>query len=378
VLVVDDERENLNLLENVLAEDYAILKAKDAGSALDLVARQPVDMIISDQRMPDMKGVQLLERVRSTHPDAVRILITAYPDISVAVDAINKGQVKRYISKPFDPEELKVIVRQEFDYYQLQKANRQLNEELGRVVSELVRANRQLKELDRMKDNFLANISHELRTPLVSSIGYIDLILEGGMGKVPPSMEKGLRIAYRNLERLLALIEDLLALARLKHRKEGLELSTFDVRELIDECVQSLRGRSRKKSLDVQVKMPRVLPRVRADERRVHSVITNVLSNAEKFTPDDASIRISVTRGRGRLTVRVVDNGIGVPAGMDQSDFPSFKSSDDVRSRRFGGMGIGLSLAQQVLKMHGCSITLEPAKEAGACVTFDLPLAEES
>ncbi|MBI2933387.1 MAG: hybrid sensor histidine kinase/response regulator [Planctomycetes bacterium] len=376
ILAVDDERENLNLLANVLGDAYRVRKAKDAPAALEILSREPIDMVITDQRMPNMKGVALLERVRELKPDAVRILITAYPDISVAVDAINRGHVKRYVSKPFDPEELKVIVRQEFEFYELQRANRQLNEELGRVVSELVRANRRLRELDRMKDNFLANVSHELRTPLVSSIGYIDLILDGGTGPVPVPMEKGLRVAYRNLERLLVLIEDLLTLARLKHRQEGLELSSFDLRPLIDECVQSLRGRSRKATLDVRVKVPPNLPPVRADERRIHSVLTNVLANAEKFTPENARIDIRVTRGRdGRCSVRVEDNGVGIPPGTQKSDFPSFRPGEDSRSRRFAGLGIGLSLAQQVLQMHGCTITLRPSARRGARVSFDLPLA---
>ncbi len=380
ILIVDDERENLNLLANVLGDNYAILRAQDGAAALRLLEQQHVDMIITDQRMPKTKGVQLLEQVRERYPHVVRILITAYPDISVAVDAINRGQVKRYVSKPFDPEELKVIVRQEFDFYELQRANAQLSEELGRVVSELVKANRQLKELDRMKDSFLANVSHELRTPLVSGIGYLDLILDGGMGAVPASMQKGLGVAYTNLGRLLVLIEDLLSLARHKYRRESLDRTSFDIRDLIDECVQSLKGRSRKAALDVHVRVPRGLPNVHADERRIHSVITNVLSNAEKFTAENAKIEIRVSRAKGsRCTVEVRDNGVGVPAGQPRSDFPSFKSTDDNKSRRFGGLGIGLALAQHVLQMHGCSISLEAAPGgAGALARFDLPLAAKA
>jgi signal transduction histidine kinase len=240
---------------------------------------------------------------------------------------------------------------------------------MGRMVDELFRANRELRELNQLKDQFLANCSHELKTPLVSGMGYVDLLLSGGMGHLDPRQEKGLKIAHRNLERLLGLIENLLALAKARFRPEELRIARFDLRPLIEECVESLRARARKKSLRVKTALPRGRVWVDGDERKIHSVITNVLANAEKFTPDDARIEIKVAGAKdGKIRVSVTDNGVGLPEG--KADIQPFRTTSDLR---YAGMGIGLTLARQILQAHHCEISLERGPRGGARVQFDLP-----
>ena len=374
VLAVDDEQENLNLLARILEDRHRVLLARDAAMALDLLRRHDVQLVLADQRMPGMTGVELLEKIRIRHPDTVRLLITAYPDMDVAVGAINRGGVKRFISKPYDPSELVATVDRELELFELARTNVRLAEDLKGAVAALLKANRELKELDRTKDYFLANVSHELKTPLVSGIGYLELIRSGRLGPVPARMSKGLEIAHRNLGRLVRLIEDLLSLSRMHYRPEAIEVSRFPLRELVMECVASLKARSRKKSLDVRVSIPRGLPDVEGDERRIHSVLTNVLSNAEKFTPDRARISLRVTRrGRDRAEVRITDNGVGVGRAKAAKSFPFFKHANDPLVRKYGGLGIGLTLSREILKAHGCDIALTGGAR-GAVVTFDLPL----
>lgn len=371
LLLVDDEQENLNLLANILGDQYYLYQARDGASALELLRRHDVDLILTDQRMPGITGVDLLEKVRELRPDCVRILITAYPDADNAIQAINRGQVKRYITKPFDPTELKVIVAQELEHLDLILANRRLNEELGRMVEQLFRANRELRDLNRLKDQFLANCSHELKTPLVSGMGYVEMLLTGGLGRLEERQVKGLRIAHRNLERLLGLIENLLEMSRQKFRPDELKTSRFDLGKLLDECVESLRARSRKRSLRVRLRLPRRPVRVEADERKIHSVLTNVLANAEKFTPEDARIEIRVSSGPpGRCRVQVVDNGIGPE--QPREEIGLFKTRADPK---YAGLGIGLMLSRQIVQAHGGDLVLERGRRGGAVVTFDLPLA---
>ncbi len=372
VLIVDDEPENINLLVNVLGDDYQIYEAHDGRTALETLRRHEIHLVLTDQRMPGMTGVELLERIRGIRPDCARILVTAYPDVATAIQAINRGHVHRYIAKPFDSRELRIAAAQEIERVDMVLANRRLNEEKARMVDQLFRANRELKELNRMKDQFLANCSHELKTPLVSGIGYLDLMLSGGMGPLDPRQEKGLKISHRNLQRLLGLIENLLSLAKARFRPEELKLVRFELRPLVEECVESLRGRARKKSLRIRTSFPRRLPPVEADERKIHSVLTNVLANAEKFTPDDARIDIRVERGdvrKCRVTVR--DNGRG--PDTPRGEIQMFRSTTDPRT---AGLGIGLTLARQILQAHGCDILLERAPRGGALVRFDLPLAK--
>ena len=369
VLIVDDEQENINLLSNILGEEYTLHQSLDAAGALSLLRKNEIHLILTDQRMPGLTGVELLEKAREARPDCVRMLITAYPDVNNAIQAINRGHVHRYIAKPFDSAELKLAIQQELEHLDLVRANRRLNEEMGRMVDELFRANRELRDLNQMKDQFLANCSHELKTPLVSGMGYVDLLLTGGMGHLDPRQEKGLRIAHRNLERLLGLIENLLALAKARFRPEELKIARFDLRPLIEECVESLRARARKKSLQLKTFLPRGKIAVDGDERKIHSVITNVLANAEKFSPDEARIEIRVGRPKaGRLRVTVTDNGVGLKEA--KAEIQPFKTTSDYR---YAGMGIGLTLARQILQQHHCDIVLERAPQGGARVQFDLP-----
>lgn len=369
ILIVDDERENINLLTNILGEEYALYQAQDASQAMTFLRRNEIHLVLTDQRMPGLSGVELLEKAREVRPDSVRMLITAYPDVNNAIEAINRGHVHRYIAKPFDSAELKVAIQQELEHLDLVRANRRLNEEMGRMVDELFRANRELRDLNQMKDQFLANCSHELKTPLVSGMGYVDLMLSGGMGALDPRQEKGLRIAHRNLERLLGLIENLLALAKARFKPEELKISRFDLHPLLDECIESLRARARKKSLQLKTSIPKGKILIDGDERKIHSVITNVLANAEKFSPDEARIDIRVGRPKnGKIRVSVTDNGVGLKEA--KAEIQPFKSTSDLR---YAGMGIGLTLARQILQQHQCDIVLEQGPQGGARVQFDLP-----
>ena len=180
-----------------------------------------------------------------------------------------------------------------------------------------------------------------------------------------------MRIAHRNLERLLGLIENLLALAKARFHPETLHKTRFELKPLVEECVESLKIRARKKSLEVRLKWPVRALWVEGDERKIHSVLTNVLSNAEKFSPEDAKLDIEVSGPReGRICVGVSDNGRGPED--PEGEIQPFKTSADPR---FAGMGIGLTLAREILKAHGGRISLQRGRKGGARVEFDLPAA---
>src|SRR5579871_1764031 len=168
VLVVDDEPDVVQSVQDLLRLEYRVLGTTRADEAMKLMQNEEVHIVMTDQRMPEMTGVEFLRQTRGEHPDAIRLLFTGYADIRAVIDAINQGSVFRYITKPWDPEELEVVVRQAVEHHNLLV-------EKTRLVAELSETNRQLLEANRLKEAFMEVASHELNTPVAVVLGMTEL-----------------------------------------------------------------------------------------------------------------------------------------------------------------------------------------------------------
>jgi signal transduction histidine kinase/ActR/RegA family two-component response regulator len=261
-------------------------------------------------------------------------------------------------------------------FEQEQRHLAELERQVRERTAELERAYRDLQKLDAMKDRFLTNISHELRTPLVSGVGYIELILQEGLGPVNDEIRKGLRVAHRNLLRLVNLIDDLLTFTRLESGRDAMVISRFDLEQMVTDCLLDLKVRANKGSLKVEMDVEKDLPPVEGDEENIHRVFTNLLSNAEKFTGDDAHITVRARRvSKDRVNVSVTDDGIGIPAEDLPHVFDRFYRTQRTQSTRFSGTGIGLSLVKEILDSHRCPVTADSPGGKGTRISFELPLA---
>ena len=169
MLVVDDEPEVLSSVHDLLRLDYQVITRGSGAEALEVLrSAEEVHVIMSDQRMPGMSGVDLLRQAKAIRPETTRLLFTAYADIRAVIDAINQGHVFRYLAKPWDPDELRVVVRQAVEHHDLIV-------EKNRLVAELQAANAKLTEANRLKGAFLEVASHELNTPVSVILGLIEL-----------------------------------------------------------------------------------------------------------------------------------------------------------------------------------------------------------
>src|SRR3954453_11098647 len=185
VLVVDDEADVVASVKDLLRLDYKVLGATRAAEGLALLDQEPVHVVMTDQRMPGITGVELLEQVRAKHPDTMRLMFTGYADIRAVVEAINRGNVYRYITKPWDPDELMAIIHEACERYDLIAERRHLITELGSKNEELIRANAELQHSDQLKSAFIRVASHELRTPLTILMGLADLASRQGNATEP-------------------------------------------------------------------------------------------------------------------------------------------------------------------------------------------------
>jgi signal transduction histidine kinase len=253
-----------------------------------------------------------------------------------------------------------------------------LIEDLRRANAALLETNAELERqyvvlLDarRVKDEFLANISHELRTPLTAVMGYLALMEEGLAGPVTQEQLRTLAQVKVSSQHLLDLIGDLLELTTLKRGGLETSLSAFDVREPLHDAVSTTRGRA--ETVALRVSEPESSAIMVSDRRKIAKLLVALLSNAYKFT-SSGEVRLSVEVRNERAVYRVQDTGIGIPEEMRQAVFDEFRQVDGSSTRRYGGSGLGLSLARRLARLLGGEIYVDSAVGEGSTFRVELPL----
>jgi signal transduction histidine kinase len=242
-----------------------------------------------------------------------------------------------------------------------------------RLYAELTGTVEELRRASRLKDQFLQNINHELRTPLTSIVGWLDLFEEETLDEA--TRRRGLRQVRHSSRVLLALIDDLLDLARMDRGALSLDLRPVSLPEVIQRSIDTVRLMAEARSVAIiTAPMPGPLPTIRADPLRLQQVLWNLLSNAIKFTSRHGRIVVRVEREPERFVVSVEDDGIGIPESELPHVFERFRQVDGSPTRRYPGMGIGLSLARSLVELHGGTIRAESVVGHGSRFVFTLPI----
>jgi signal transduction histidine kinase/DNA-binding response OmpR family regulator len=254
-------------------------------------------------------------------------------------------------------------------------------EQLEESNKKLAAVNEELKELDRVKSDLLANVSHELRTPLTAIKGYTDYMLERKLGTISDKQEKGLLVVQRNMERLARTINALLDFSRLDLGRVTLNIQPFHLPALVDHILLSLGSELEKKHLAVTVALDLGLPQVIGDREKISAVLENLIINAIKFTPEGGRLTVSAARMPGSprpaAELRVTDTGIGIPTDQVGRIFNRFHQVDASSTRRFGGVGLGLAIVKSILDAHGSAIEVESEVGRGTAFRFTLPLLDK-
>lgn len=229
-------------------------------------------------------------------------------------------------------------------------------------------------ESDKAKREFISTVSHELRTPLTSVKGYVDLLMLGTAGPIN-DMQKGfLQVVKTNGDRLNALVEDLLEISRLENGKVTLKIKELHLPELIDDIVASLRTETLRKGMQLKLDFDPLLPPVEADAKRIAQVLTNLLSNAHKYTRDGGQITVHAFRSGHTVQVDVVDTGVGIPADELPQMFSQFFRANNALKDQVGGTGLGLSIAKSFVELHGGDMWVSSEIEVGSTFSFTLPI----
>jgi two-component system phosphate regulon sensor histidine kinase PhoR len=229
-----------------------------------------------------------------------------------------------------------------------------------------------LKRLERIRQDFVANVSHELRTPLTAIRGYVEALLEEDRGSASQT-DKFLRIIERHTQRMETIVSDLLLLSEMESPDRMLNRTTLHLEALISSAVETLRPTAESKKQTLQVKIAAHLPPVSGDSQKIHQVFVNLLSNAISYTQEGGLVTVGVQPAEGGVEVSVTDNGIGIAPEYLSRIFERFYRIDKSRSREEGGTGLGLSIVKHIVEAHGGWVNVKSKPGQGSHFSFFLP-----
>jgi signal transduction histidine kinase len=379
ILVVDDEPDVVQSVQDLLRLDYRVLGATSAAAGMALLEREEVHVVMTDQRMPETTGVELLRRIRGEHPDAIRLLFTGYADIRAVIDAINQGNVYRYITKPWDPDELQTVIRQAVEQYDLLVERKRLLAELQDKNRALQTANEELRQANRLKEAFIRVASHELRTPLTILNGLTELA-QRSPGAEPP-LRDWLASIHKAGQRLNRLIDQLIKMLSAGRFERPLERRPTELATLLEQATQDVQPFVVQRKQHLESALATDLGSVSIEPAKIRDSVDNLLLNAIKFTPDGGTIRLAAARtGDGGAEIRVEDTGVGIDADHQRHLFQAFFTGFDVSRHSSGqfefgrqGLGLGLSLVRAFVEMHGGRVEVRSSPGQGSCFTIFLP-----
>jgi signal transduction histidine kinase len=380
ILIVDDEPDVLDSLRHLFHRTYFVLTAENGTTALELLSKNDVHVILSDQRMPGMTGDIFLGHASRQSPDAIRMLFTGFADMEAVISAVNEGHIFRYIVKPWDAAELQSIISQAVEQYELLAERKRLIAQLQATNHQLKAANIKLSEANELKSAFIEVASHEFNTPITLVLGLSELLLLINPERDPSEKQIVTQIseAARQLAKLVA---DTLKLMRSDDFQQTLQRSTVDLALLLHEAADRLMPFVETRKMTFTVDVPADLGLFQIDAAKIRDSILNLLTNALKFTPDAGTIGISAQiNDFDEAEIVVYDEGIGIePRALNRLFEPFFTEFDPSRHSTgdFGfekrGLGLGLSIVRQFVEMHGGKIVTESEVGQGTKVTVYLP-----
>lgn len=349
LLCVDDELDNVDALERLFRRTYKVLKATSGLEALDLLKQEPVSIIISDQRMPHMSGVQFLSESRAYAPDAIRILLTGYTDIESVIEAVNTGEVYRYMTKPWDPVDLTNTVQKAIEKLELRS-------ELIIKNSSLHTALKELKVLDEAKSQFMILINHELKTPLTVITSFLDLLKESDLDQ---DQKKYIQRIDSSCVRLTNLIQDSLELVSAEMQQNSVEKARVDLVELLQKAWSKQAANVEAKKLQLSIS-EKSAP-IQSDRGILENVFHRLIDNAVKFAEVGSTLIAEFKLEKTHMSLSLQNKGPTPKPEVIEKILKPFTLDENIMHHS-RGTGLGLSISQAQLKRLGLALHIQVLK----------------
>lgn len=379
LLVIDDEPEIVKALARQFRRRYNVFSSTNAEEAFYILEREHIQVVISDQRMPGMNGVEFFERIKHKYPDALKLILTGYSDIEAVIGAINEGQVFRYVTKPWNPEELDIIIKEAFEKHelitnnrklmqQLQDANETLEQKVQERTIELEKANQKLLELNNEKNRYIGMVAHDLRNPIGVAESFSALIIED-----LNIIDKETELEYlwhinKSCNFSLDLIHNFLNVSKIEASVFELNLKTVNYVSFVKEAIKQEQVFARNKGQEIIFNSPVNDFAIQIDPSKMQQVFNNLLSNAIKYATPNTIISVNIELNKNELVTSVIDQGKGIPANEMEKLFQPFQTTSAQPTGNEKSTGLGLVIVKKIIEAHGGKIWAQ--SEAGVGSTF--------
>jgi signal transduction histidine kinase len=392
VLYVDDEESNLRIFKNTFRKEYNIITATSGAEGLELLDHENIDLILTDQRMPGMSGIDFLKRAIDKFPELNRILVTAYTDYDILREAVNELKIFQYVEKPWKEDDIKTTIDSALEIHRLKLENQKLtssllasnddlkriNEELNEEIEnhkatqiELVREKNNAENSNRLKSAFLANMSHEVRTPMNSIMGFMSLLDEEDL---PDERKKEyMDIVQRSCNQLLHIIDDIIEISKIDSGNVELKAEIFSLDVLLNRIFKIMKHQAI--ALDFEFKGLEADDTftINSDAIKLEQVLINLIGNAFKFT-HLGKVIFGALKQNEEILFFVKDTGIGIAEENFDMIFHRFSQVENSTSRKYGGNGLGLAISKAYVERMGGKIWVESELGKGSTFYFTIPI----
>ena len=374
ILIIEFDPKDILKIEGVLSRQegvsYEVSWLQKEEEMLKKIDKERFDVIMLSYNLPGTNGLEILSDLQYKDLKGPVIMLADKGDEEFGAQAVRQGAYEYVIRQKGFEQGLPLVIHNALSAFKRDKERERLQKEVAAKKIELEAANKKLKELDRIKSDFVANVAHEFRTPLTIIKGNVDLVAKGGLGEVTSQQKEMLDGAKNVANRLARLVNDLLDISKIESGKMKLREDLFNINKIIEENLPGFTKMIKDRKQTLKKELAIDMPDIKADMDKITQVFVNLLSNAIKYSPEQGSIVVKSVNLENEIMVEVSDTGEGVSQENLDTIFDKFTR---VTAEKKEGTGLGLPIAKDIVVLHKGRMWVKSEIGKGSQFYFTLP-----